>query len=819
MSSKVKSVTRSLSLPRDISLESERGNLEMVATLQSRKEALEAKILEKNEELKRLCLQEADLTGIMPPEIPLEPGEPPPPIRRRVGTSFSFPQNLINSVKDADDESLTALELECKVQINIAEAALTLANDSSANKAARRKHRLMYRQSQRRLMELETRLNLLKQGKSQQFKSQQIKKKPRPNTTAVDNLEFLWKKNNEHGVNYFTTDHLGSWPGKTKPLYSLDDCAKGHDSLLQNDFLGSLQRSFKTSAPSQSSSSPRTDASSEELKPGSFQVFNTSGSFPNHFLTNSLPHANIQMIDNCKLNTNLNNQKKGLKKSLVRRQWDTQSAGGTLLPSQTYPDHSHQPNLSRTQSLGSVESNSQKSKDSWSVQDLVYEGHLPKEKEWYETSLDSAPSPPLRTTSRLPSTTRMLYQMQELQTNPLNWNNNNNSNNSNFVQLSTSHPALLNTPNMMPKNFKPIPTYSPSEIDNISNNMHQLQLSNSKKLKNSGSYMDDLEALNQKQELLFKNHNNEISEYPLNVKKPINENFNCQNESAASKLVDVSYPSTSNERGFFSHADGNNVGLSLSRQNSLGSSKLKNNGEFEKSAKEINNIMHVANNNLYTNILEDNPDGPAKPWLSEEFQGQPKSGQIAVPQESYVPKPQTPTQPYYHVTKNSTGEKINNLQYQAAKNRLASSNAEQVNFKSSSPMHVGTRHPPHAITQNEISFDTVVPFESPQNHTVVQAGKWQPYREVTKPFEMSDFYKYSTKFRQSQSQANRAVTPDTSANSPNTSHQIGIYTPLKPMTCRPVESKCNQITIPNQMDVNCDDMEKTMVEVSPPEIV
>lgn len=39
-------------------------------------------------------------------------------------------------------------------------------------------------------------------------------------------------------------------------------------------------------------------------------------------------------------------------------------------------------------------------------------------------------------------------------------------------------------------------------------------------------------------------------------------------------------------------------------------------------------------------------------------------------------------------------------------------------------------------------------IESPQNMTIVQQAKFQPYKEVTKPFEMSDFYKYSTKFRQ-----------------------------------------------------------------------
>lgn len=49
---------------------------------------------------------------------------------------------------------------------------------------------------------------------------------------------------------------------------------------------------------------------------------------------------------------------------------------------------------------------------------------------------------------------------------------------------------------------------------------------------------------------------------------------------------------------------------------------------------------------------------------------------------------------------------------------------------------------PRSQTSNDL------PFESPKNCTVVESGKWIPYREVSKPFEMSDFYKYSTKFRQ-----------------------------------------------------------------------
>ena len=37
--------------------------------------------------------------------------------------------------------------------------------------------------------------------------------------------------------------------------------------------------------------------------------------------------------------------------------------------------------------------------------------------------------------------------------------------------------------------------------------------------------------------------------------------------------------------------------------------------------------------------------------------------------------------------------------------------------------------------------------ESPRNQTIIQPGTFQPYRETSKPFEMSDFYKYSTKYR------------------------------------------------------------------------
>lgn len=48
---------------------------------------------------------------------------------------------------------------------------------------------------------------------------------------------------------------------------------------------------------------------------------------------------------------------------------------------------------------------------------------------------------------------------------------------------------------------------------------------------------------------------------------------------------------------------------------------------------------------------------------------------------------------------------------------------------------------------------TDIRIESPKNITIVKPATFRPYQEETKPFEMSDFYKYSTKFRQKESSA------------------------------------------------------------------
>lgn len=75
--------------------------MEIVSALKSRKSVMQDKLNSKLEELKKLCLKEAELTGQLPKEFPLSPGEAPPTIRRRIGTSFTLPENLLNNAKSS----------------------------------------------------------------------------------------------------------------------------------------------------------------------------------------------------------------------------------------------------------------------------------------------------------------------------------------------------------------------------------------------------------------------------------------------------------------------------------------------------------------------------------------------------------------------------------------------------------------------------------------------------------------------------------------------------------------------------------------------
>ncbi|CAJ1085682.1 FERM domain-containing protein 4B [Xyrichtys novacula] len=65
----------------------DRKQREQMAELQERRRSLQALLSTRLAELRRICLQEAELTGSVPSDFPLEEGEKPPCVRRRGGAS------------------------------------------------------------------------------------------------------------------------------------------------------------------------------------------------------------------------------------------------------------------------------------------------------------------------------------------------------------------------------------------------------------------------------------------------------------------------------------------------------------------------------------------------------------------------------------------------------------------------------------------------------------------------------------------------------------------------------------------------------------
>ncbi|XP_028302399.1 FERM domain-containing protein 4B isoform X4 [Gouania willdenowi] len=136
---------------------------EKIAELKKKEKDLQDSLTKKLEELKKICMREAELTGRLPKEYPLATGEKAPPVRRRVGTAFKledlFPYD--------EDPHLRNLESRFALQQKIVEAAMKLANEGDLCKTVKRKRRNNYLDAMRKLQEIESDINSyrIKKGK------------------------------------------------------------------------------------------------------------------------------------------------------------------------------------------------------------------------------------------------------------------------------------------------------------------------------------------------------------------------------------------------------------------------------------------------------------------------------------------------------------------------------------------------------------------------------------------------------------------------------------------------------------------------------
>ncbi|XP_045048040.2 FERM domain-containing protein 4B isoform X3 [Desmodus rotundus] len=135
---------------------SEEQKREKILELKKKEKLLQEKLLAKVEELKKICLREAELTGKMPKEYPLNIGEKPPQVRRRVGTTFKLDDNLLPS---EEDPALQELESNFLIQQKLVEAAKKLANEPDLCKTVKKKRKQEYTDAMKKLQEIENAIN------------------------------------------------------------------------------------------------------------------------------------------------------------------------------------------------------------------------------------------------------------------------------------------------------------------------------------------------------------------------------------------------------------------------------------------------------------------------------------------------------------------------------------------------------------------------------------------------------------------------------------------------------------------------------------
>ncbi|KAK1327949.1 hypothetical protein QTO34_012371 [Cnephaeus nilssonii] len=123
---------------------------ELTHAVRRQQRALEQRLEACLEELRRLCLREAELTGVLPAEYPLKPGETAPKVRRRIGAAYKLDEQALHG-----EDPLSSLEQELALQLQIAEASRRLSREEKLSRHARRqrKHAVLREEEKLRALE------------------------------------------------------------------------------------------------------------------------------------------------------------------------------------------------------------------------------------------------------------------------------------------------------------------------------------------------------------------------------------------------------------------------------------------------------------------------------------------------------------------------------------------------------------------------------------------------------------------------------------------------------------------------------------------
>ncbi|XP_006784401.1 innate immunity activator b isoform X1 [Neolamprologus brichardi] len=117
-------------------------------------------------ELRKLCIREAELTGRLSEDYPLQPGEKAPQVHRRVGAAFKLDELKIP--RGAEDSKLSSVDASLALQMKIYEAARKLCEEENLSKSVRKSRLQQCKREEKKLKHLqETAFSLrLEHGRS-----------------------------------------------------------------------------------------------------------------------------------------------------------------------------------------------------------------------------------------------------------------------------------------------------------------------------------------------------------------------------------------------------------------------------------------------------------------------------------------------------------------------------------------------------------------------------------------------------------------------------------------------------------------------------
>ncbi|XP_018616281.2 FERM domain-containing protein 4B-like [Scleropages formosus] len=127
---------------------------ENISALRTRVTEMEGILAQKLKELKEICLKEAALTGRLPKEYPLLPGESAPRVRQRVGAAYK-----LDDIFSHEDPYLRNLECRLALQHKIVEAAENLAAEAKGCKTLKKLRKKSCVDAMEKLRKIEEEIN------------------------------------------------------------------------------------------------------------------------------------------------------------------------------------------------------------------------------------------------------------------------------------------------------------------------------------------------------------------------------------------------------------------------------------------------------------------------------------------------------------------------------------------------------------------------------------------------------------------------------------------------------------------------------------